>query len=234
MTRLIFTLAFVLGAAAVVTMGANFLHSNALALSVTGVIGGVYVIGAVELVQFRRATATLSRSLAGLDAEAAGRLVALDEWLIKLHASLQHPVRRRVEGERIGLPAPVLTPYLVSLLVMLGLLGTFVGLVETLKGVVVALEGSSELESIRQALTAPMSGLGLAFGLGARDTVENLLAAHYLRRQVRPGDTVELGGVRGRVVEVEDTVLVLDSETGRTLVPAATASREIVRIAEDA
>jgi small-conductance mechanosensitive channel len=79
-----------------------------------------------------------------------------------------------------------------------------------------------------------VGALGLAFGLGARDTVENLLAAHYLRRQVRPGDTVELGGVRGRVVEVEDTVLVLDSETGRTLVPAATASREIVRIAEDA
>ena len=164
MTRFIFAMAFLLGAAAVVTMGMNFIESDTLALTVTAVIGGVYAIGAIELLQFRRATSTLSRSLAALSDEAMDRIVALEEWLIKLHHSLQHPVRQRIEGNPIALPAPVLTPYLVSLLVMLGLLGTFVGLVETLKGVVVALEGSSELEAIRQALTAPMGGLGLAFG----------------------------------------------------------------------
>jgi len=164
MTRVIFAMAFLLGAAAVVMMGINFIQSDTLALTVTAVIGGVFAIGAIELLQFRRATSTLSRSLSALTDEVADRLVALDEWLIKLHPSLQHSVRQRIEGDRITLPAPVLTPYLVSLLVMLGLLGTFVGLVETLKGVVVALEGSSELEAIRQALTAPMGGLGLAFG----------------------------------------------------------------------
>jgi hypothetical protein len=164
MIQFIFAMAFLLGLAAVVAMGANFLHVNSLALAVTGVIGVVYVIGFVELVQFRRATGTLSRALSGLGAEAARRLSDLEDWLAGLHPSLQQAVRRRVEGERAGLPAPVLTPYLVSLLVMLGLLGTFVGLVETLKGVVVALEGSSELEAIRRALTAPMDGLGMAFG----------------------------------------------------------------------
>jgi hypothetical protein len=164
MTRYIFAMAFLLGTAAVVMMGMNFIESDTLALTVTAVIGGVYAIGAMELLQFRRATSTLTRSLAALSEEVADRIVALDEWLIKLPPSLQHSVRQRIEGDRLALPGPVLTPYLVSLLVMLGLLGTFVGLVETLKGVVVALEGSSELESIRQALTAPMGGLGLAFG----------------------------------------------------------------------
>ena len=93
-------------------------------------------VGAVELLQFRRATSTLTRSLAALSDRASADLEALDAWLTKLHPPLQHSVRRRIEGERVALPMPVLTPYLVSLLVMLGLLGTFVGLVETLKGVV--------------------------------------------------------------------------------------------------
>ncbi len=164
MTRFIFPLAFALGAIAVGLMGRNFFPSDTLALAVTLVIGLVYLIGGAELIQFRGATETLIHSLRGLTRPAAESLSVLDEWLIKLHPSLHHSVRQRVEGDRVALPAPVLTPYLVSLLVMLGLLGTFVGLVETLKGVVVALEGSSELEAIRQALTAPMSGLELAFG----------------------------------------------------------------------
>jgi hypothetical protein len=73
-------------------------------------------------------------------------------------------VRLRIEGERVGLPAPVFTPYLVGLLVMLGLLGTFVGMVETLQGAVLALEGSTDLAAIRSGLAAPIEGLGLAFG----------------------------------------------------------------------
>jgi hypothetical protein len=47
---------------------------------------------------------------------------------------------------------------------MLGLLGTFVGMVDTLKGAVLALEGTSELEAVRAGLAAPIKGLGLAFG----------------------------------------------------------------------
>ncbi|PID43998.1 MAG: hypothetical protein CSB48_03520 [Proteobacteria bacterium] len=75
-----------------------------------------------------------------------------------------HAVRLRIEGERVALPGPVLTPYLVGLLVMLGLLGTFAGMVDTLRGAVVALEGSTRLEAIRAGLTAPIGGLSLAFG----------------------------------------------------------------------
>lgn len=164
MTRIIFIIAFFLGAAAVVAMGANFIDSNLLSLIFTAVIGGVYIIGFIELFQYKKATSTLTSALDSLSQEASERITVLDEWLIKLHPSLHNAVRQRIESERVGLPSPVLTPYLIGLLVMLGLLGTFVGLVETLKGVVVVLEGSDELGVIRQALTAPMGGLGLAFG----------------------------------------------------------------------
>ena len=128
MSRLLFGLAFILGAAAVAWMSSIFIGANRLALVVTMVIGGVYCIGFVELWRFRRATATLQTALAGLLEPVA----TLDAWLSGLDTSLQNPVRLRIESDRVGLPAPVLTPYLVGLLVMLGLLGTFVGMVDTL------------------------------------------------------------------------------------------------------
>ena len=81
-----------------------------------------------------------------------------------MHPALQNPVRLRVEGERVGLPGPALTPYLVGLLVLLGMLGTFLGMVVTLNGAVMALESTTDLATIRAALAAPVKGLGLAFG----------------------------------------------------------------------
>lgn len=164
MTRLLFGTAFLLGAIAIVWMGSIFIGTDALALAVTVVIGGVYTIGFIEQVQFRRETATLSNALSVLPGNSSEKVISLDTWLDRLDPSLRNSVRLRIEGERVGLPAPVITPYLVGLLVMLGLLGTFVGMVVTLKGAVIALEGTTELQAIRAGLAAPIKGLGLAFG----------------------------------------------------------------------
>ena len=149
---------------AVAWMGAGFWGANALALAVTVVIAVVYLIGFAELCLFRRVTATLGRAFAALPAEPSASAARLDQWLLELHPSLRHALRRHVEGHRVGLPGPVVTPYLVGLLVMLGLLGTFVGLVDTLRGAVLALEGTNELAAIRAGLAAPIRGLSLAFG----------------------------------------------------------------------
>ena len=82
----------------------------------------------------------------------------------QLHPSLRNAVRLRIEGERVGLPGPALTPYLAGLLVLLGMLGTFLGMVVTLNGTGIALESASDLQAIRASLAAPVKGLGLAFG----------------------------------------------------------------------
>ena len=196
MTRLVFGLASVLGAAAVIVMAGNFIGSNTLAFAVTVVIGGVFAIGVVELARFRNATLTLDGALNSLPDESSGSVDALHQWLRQMDPSLQHAVRQRVEGDRIPLPGPVLTPYLVSLLVMLGLLGTFVGLVETLKGVVFALEGSSDLAAIRLALKAPMDGLGLAFGTSVAGVAASAMLGlmSTLSRYERTQATRELDG----------------------------------------
>jgi hypothetical protein len=160
MNRIIFTLAFLLGALAVAWTGAGFIGTNSLALIVTLIIGAAYLLGARELVEFRRATATLAVALAATPEP----LSSLADWLDRLHPSLQNPVRLRIEGERVGLPGPALTPFLTGLLVMLGMLGTFLGMVVTLNGAGFALEGTTDLQAIRAALAAPIKGLGVAFG----------------------------------------------------------------------
>ncbi|MEP6390658.1 MAG: hypothetical protein ABJ056_12110 [Halioglobus sp.] len=162
--RITFYVIFLLGVCAIIWMGLSFIGTDLLALTVTGAIAAVYVLGFVELFKYRQATATLTDALAELPSSRIDGDVALADWIASLHSSLRNSVSLRIQGERAGLPSPIFTPYLVGLLVMLGLLGTFVGMVETLGGAVAALEGTTELEAIRNGLAAPIRGLGLAFG----------------------------------------------------------------------
>lgn len=162
--KLLFIIACLLGAIAISWMGYDFAGANTLAFVVTMSIGGVYLIGIIELLRFRRATSTLSNALDSITAQTTPTADWFEGWLKQLDPSVSGSVRLRIIGERTGLPTPVFTPYLVGLLVMLGLLGTFVGMVDTLGGAVSALQGSTELDAIRASLTAPMQGLGVAFG----------------------------------------------------------------------
>lgn len=160
MNTILSTLAFAIGAIVVAWVGVGYIDSSQLALTVTALIGLIYLAGALELLRFQSATAGLESALANIPPD----LTHPGEWLRRLPASLQNPVRLRIEGERVGLPGPALTPYLVGLLVLLGMLGTFLGMVVTLKGAVVALESTTDLQTIRTALAAPVKGLGVAFG----------------------------------------------------------------------
>lgn len=160
MKRYSFLIAFALGVLALVWVAASVAASHPLVLAMTVCIGAVYVFGAMELRQYRATTQALNQALMAIPQD----LQSLSDWLITLPAGLQNPVRQRVEGARTGLPGPALTPYLVGLLVMLGMLGTFLGMVVTLNGAVFALEGSSNVAGIRAAFSEPIKGLGLAFG----------------------------------------------------------------------
>ncbi len=152
--------AFVLGLAVIAWVALGYVGGSPLALLMTLLIGVVYLAGAFELKRFNQATASLSQALASIP----DSLPTLDSWILTFHPSLHNAVRLRVEGERVGLPAPSVTPYLVGLLVLLGMLGTFLGMVVTLNGAVLALESTTDLQTIRASLAAPVKGLGVAFG----------------------------------------------------------------------
>ena len=177
MNKHLFSFLFLLGAAVLLWVGAGFVNGHLLALSVTLLIAAVYGYGTLELARFRQATEQLRQALLNIPEG----LTELQTWLAPLPAALQSPVRLRIEGERSLLPGPALTPYLVGLLVMLGMLGTFLGMVVTLNGAVFALEGTPDLAAIRTAFATPIRGLGLAFGTSvagvATSAVLGLLSA---------------------------------------------------------
>ncbi|MFC4762144.1 DUF802 domain-containing protein [Dyella koreensis] len=151
---------FSVGLAAVCWIGAGYVGSNPLGLAVAMVISACYVAGGLELHRYRQATTTLTHAVTDLSATPT----SLSSWLERLHPSLRNATRLRVEGERVALPVPALTPYLVGLLVLLGMLGTLLGMMATLRGTGLALESATDLQAMRGSLAAPVKGLGFAFG----------------------------------------------------------------------
>ncbi|KVL42427.1 chemotaxis protein [Burkholderia territorii] len=182
---------FIAGLLAVCWIGAGYVASNPLATAVTLLIGACYVAGAWELQRYRQATAALSRAVAGLTEPPA----KLDTWLDTLPPGLRGAVRARVEGARVALSGPSLTPYLVGLLVLLGMLGTLLGMVVTLKGTGAALESATDLDAIRASLIAPVKGLGFAFGTSiagvATSAMLGLLSALVRRERLDAGQQLD-------------------------------------------
>lgn len=160
MTRTLHFTVFLVGLVAICWVGIGYVGTNPLALAITLLIGAFYLMGVLELHRFHQATATLAHAVADMPTAPA----SLGHWLERLHPSLRNAVRLRVEGERVALPGPALTPYLAGLLVLLGMLGTFLGMVVTLNGTGTALENASDLQGMRASLAAPVKGLGVAFG----------------------------------------------------------------------
>lgn len=160
MNKHLYRAAGLVGLLAVAWVASGYLRGNPLALAMTLLIGAFYVMGVLELQRFQKDTAGLNQALANL----SGPPDNLGDWLATLPPALRHPVRLRLAGERVALPGPALAPYLAGLLVLLGMLGTFVGMVVTLHGTGLALEQAADVQSMRDSLAAPVRGLGLAFG----------------------------------------------------------------------
>jgi hypothetical protein len=191
MTRSLRHVAFALGLAAICWVGVGYVGTNTPALVITTLIGAFYLTGGWELHRFQQATLSLSRSLANL----SGPPASLAEWLGHVHPSLQSVVRLRVEGERAGLPRPPHTPFHTGQLVLLGMLGTILGMVVTQNGTGSALESASDLQAIRASLAAPVKGLGLAFGTSlagvAASAMLGLVSALCRRERLQAGQALD-------------------------------------------
>src|SRR5690606_7370091 len=191
MTRIFCILIFIAGLAPACWIGAGYIGSNPLALAVTALIVITYLAGALELYRYQQATHVLRRALEKLSEP----LSDLESWLSGFGSGLRNAVRLRIEGERVGLPGPALTPYLVGLLVLLGMFGTFLGMVATLRGTGLALEGATDLHAIQASLAAPVKGLGFAFGTSvagvATSAMLGLLSALCRRERVRAAQMLD-------------------------------------------
>lgn len=149
-----------------------------------------------------RLVAYLPHLMLGLFIIVAGYLLSgiVREFVKDALASARVP-----QSTALGRLAQVVT-IVGAVIIGIDQMGVEVGLITTVVSIVVA---------------GFLAGLSLAFGLGARSLVANLVGAHHVRRYLRPGERARIGDVTGEVIELTPTGIVLASELGRVHVPAA-------------
>lgn len=79
-------------------------------------------------------------------------------------------------------------------------------------------------------LAAAFLGAALAFGLGARSIVANILSCHYLRKSLSVGNRVRIGGQDGEIDQITATSVILATGTGRVVIPARLFVEEVTHL----
>jgi len=69
-------------------------------------------------------------------------------------------------------------------------------------------------------IASVIGGTALAFALGSRTAVSNILALHYLTQAYKLGQRIRVGDIEGEIVDFKKNGVVLASAEGLVLVPA--------------
>jgi len=67
---------------------------------------------------------------------------------------------------------------------------------------------------------AILGALALAFGFGAKTYVANIISSAQVRKLYQNGDTILIGNTKGKVVEINPTMILLQSDEGQIAMPA--------------
>lgn len=81
-------------------------------------------------------------------------------------------------------------------------------------------------------LAAMLGGIALAFGLGARTHVSNIIAANQLRQIYQVGDKVRIGDIEGRLMNIMMSRVIIETETGTVDMPAKIFDEQVTIIIE--
>jgi len=81
-------------------------------------------------------------------------------------------------------------------------------------------------------LTSMLGGVALAFGLGTRTHVSNIIAANQLRQIYQVGDRVRVGDIEGRILDIMLSRVIIETEAGSVDVPAKLFDEQITIIIE--
>ncbi len=179
MTRLAVLFTGGIGAALVGRMAYVYRADDPLALGIVALIAAGLLAGLLELWFRAGRAASVGSEVASLPVPASPASIS----------AASAPVRTWLSEARAGHAPrggrPGLTPYLAALLVMVGMLGTFLGLVDTLSGARRMLTASPDVETLRAGLAGPFAGLTRAFGTsvaGVGASAALGLAALFVRR----------------------------------------------------
>ncbi|WP_126455020.1 mechanosensitive ion channel family protein [Sulfuriflexus mobilis] len=81
-------------------------------------------------------------------------------------------------------------------------------------------------------LASMLGGIALAFGLGARTHVSNIIAANQLRQIYQVGDKVRIGDVEGLVTDIRVSRVIIETEAGTVDIPAKLFDEQVTYITE--
>ncbi len=81
--------------------------------------------------------------------------------------------------------------------------------------------------------SAISGGIALAFALGAKTAVRDIIASHYVTKNYSLGQTVRVGEIQGRIIELTLTSVCVETNEGRMYIPAHRFSQEMTLILKE-
>ncbi len=75
---------------------------------------------------------------------------------------------------------------------------------------------------------ALVGAVAMALSIGSREYVANLIGGHYLRQRYTIGQHVRIAGYEGRILELTDTAVVLETADGRASLPAKVFNEQAI------
>ena len=81
-------------------------------------------------------------------------------------------------------------------------------------------------------LSTTLGAVAIAFALGAKKHVENIVSGHNVRRRYRSGDTVRIRDIEGKILKIGSTEIVIDTADGQVSVPAGIFDAETAVLLE--
>lgn len=79
-------------------------------------------------------------------------------------------------------------------------------------------------------LASLFGGMAIAFGLGAKDLVANVIGIHHAQKTFVIGQNVKIGTVQGEIVHITPTTTVISTAEGKMVFPGGIFQREGVLI----
>ena len=167
-----------------------------------------FVLVAAEVLQFHVISSLLGELTAYLPRLFAGLLILfVGLWLAEFTRALLSR-----SGARIGIDQAEVLGRLGQVLVWLIIFSIAAGQIGIDNTLLVAL--------VVTLFGVALGAIALAFALGARTTVSNILAAHSLAQTYSSGDLIRIGSLEGRILQIARTHVVLETSEGTATVPA--------------
>jgi small-conductance mechanosensitive channel len=167
-----------------------------------------FVLAASEVLELKVISRLLSGVTAYLPSLFAGLLILfIGLWL----AEVTRAVIRR-SSTSLGIEQGDILGHLGQILVLLIVFSVAAGQIGMDNTLLVAL--------VAILFGIMFGAIALAFSLGAKTTIENLLAAQSIAQTYSPGDSIRIGDIEGKILRITRANVVLETHDGQTLIPA--------------